>query len=65
MDGLSLAERSRSPGIASLGIALGFWWIYFDIIGGRFPQQRPILANWILNHTNHALHCRGRGVSSV
>ncbi len=69
--GISSAERDAltiATGIVSLGIGLGFWWIYFDIIGGRFPrhQGRP-MANWIVSHfpITLSIAAAGAGVASL
>ena len=41
VEGLSGAERDLktiATGMLALGLGFGFWWIYFDIVGGRFPK---------------------------
>ena len=54
VEGLSGAERDLKTvgtGMLALGLGFGFWWIYFDIVGGRFPKAdgRSCLS-WTLGH---------------
>lgn len=54
VDGLSLAApdvKTISTGMIALFLGFGFWWIYFDVVGGRLPRSEGrALANWIVSH---------------
>jgi low temperature requirement protein LtrA len=54
VDGLSHANRDVATivtGMVALVVGFGFWWIYFDVVGGRLPKgDEGALANWILGH---------------
>ena len=69
--GISGAERDLltiATGIVALGIGLGFWWIYFDIIGGRFPRHEGrALASWIGSHfpITLSIAAAGAGVANL
>jgi len=40
-----------ATGILALFVGLGFWWIYFDIVGDRKPRlDGRALAVWLLSH---------------
>src|SRR5260370_30860640 len=35
----------------ALAVGFGFWWIYFDVVGGKLPKpDGRALANWMLSH---------------
>jgi len=55
-----------ATGVVSLVIGLGFWWIYFDIVGGRRVRQsgRAITA-WILAHLPITLAIAAAGPAMV
>lgn len=69
VDGLSHAEQDAitvGTGILSLGIGLGFWWIYFDITGGKVPRNEGrAIATWILTHLPITLAIAAAGASMV
>ena len=69
VEGLSLANRDLETmvtGMIALVVGLGFWWIYFDVIGGRLPKgDGRALANWILGHHPVALSIAAAGVGMV
>ena len=69
VDGLSHAEHDLvtvGTGILALGIGLGFWWIYFDIVGGRLPRtEGRATATWILTHFPITLAIAAAGASMV
>lgn len=69
VDGLSLANRDLETiftGMVALVVGFGFWWIYFDVVGGRLPKgEGRALANWILGHHPLALSIAGAGVGMV
>jgi low temperature requirement protein LtrA len=52
--GLSGAERDAMTvltGLLALWMGFGFWWIYFDLVGGRLPRaDGGSLSNWVLSH---------------
>jgi low temperature requirement protein LtrA len=59
---------TTATGIASLGIGLGFWWIYFDIIGGRYPRPNGrSLSTWIFSHfpITLSIAAAGAGVAAL
>lgn len=50
----------------ALVIGFGFWWIYFDVVGGRRPKgDGGSLANWILSHYPIALSIAAAGEGMV
>lgn len=53
-------------GVLALGIGLGFWWIYFDIVGRRLPRAngRQVTA-WILAHLPITLAIAASGAAMV
>ena len=67
--GLSVGQRDAltiGTGIAALGLGLGFWWIYFDIVGGRFPHNDGrSIANWMLIHFPITLSIVAAGAGTV
>jgi len=69
VEGLSLANRDLETiitGMVALVVGFGFWWIYFDVVGGRLPKgDGRALANWILGHHPVALSIAAAGVGMV
>ncbi len=69
VDGLSHAERDAvaiTTGMLALGIGLGFWWVYFDIIGNRVPRHTSrSLVGWILLHLPITLSIAASGAAMV
>jgi len=69
VDGVSLANRNLETiltGMVALVVGFGFWWIYFDVVGGRLPRgDGRALANWILGHHPVALSIAAAGVGMV
>jgi len=52
--------------MVALVVGFGFWWIYFDVVGGRLPKgDGRALANWILGHHPIALSIAAAGVGMV
>jgi len=50
----------------ALVVGFGFWWIYFDVVGGRLPKSDGrALANWILSHHPVALSIAAAGAGMV
>jgi len=69
VNGLSLADRdieTISTGMVALVLGFGFWWIYFDVVGGRLPKgDGRALANWILGHYPIVLSIAAAGAGMV
>ena len=67
--GLSVAERDAKTivtGMLALWLGFGFWWIYFDLVGGRLPRaNRVVLANWVLSHLPITLAITAAGAGMV
>ena len=52
--------------VMALGIGLGFWWIYFDIVGRRAPRtEGKAIAVWILGHLPITLAIAASGAAMV
>ena len=69
VNALSLTDhdiRTISTGMIALVVGFGFWWIYFDVVGGRLPKSEGrALANWILGHHPVALSIAAAGAGMV
>jgi len=69
VDGLSESQhdvKTISTGMIALVVGFGFWWIYFDVVGGRFPKREGrALANWILSHYPITLSIASAGAGMV
>lgn len=53
-------------GAVALVVGFGFWWMYFDVVGGRLPKaDGRALANWILGHYPIALSIAAAGAGMV
>lgn len=69
VEGVSSAERDAltiATGVIALVVGLGFWWIYFDIIGGRFPRNEGrSIADWMLSHFPITLSIAAAGAGMV
>ena len=69
VEGLSASERDGmtiTTGMIALVIGFGFWWIYFDLVGGRLPRSDgPALANWLLSHLPLTLSIAAGGAAMV
>lgn len=69
VDGLSHGELDVLTiwtGVNALGLGLGFWWIYFDLVGGRLPTNTSrALATWILGHWPITLSIAASGAAMV
>jgi low temperature requirement protein LtrA len=69
--GLSAAGRDARTiltGMLALSLGFGFWWIYFDLVGGRPPRaQRLALAYWVMSHLPiaGAITAAGAGMVSL
>ena len=69
VDGLAQSKHdvtTIATGMAALAVGLGFWWIYFDVVGGRLPKpDGRALANWILSHYPITLSIAAAGAGMV
>jgi low temperature requirement protein LtrA len=69
VDGLSQSRhdlKTISTGMIALVVGFGFWWIYFDVVGGRLPKpDGRAIANWILGHYPITLSIAAAGAGMV
>lgn len=69
VDGLSEIERdlpSVATGILGLTIGFGFWWTYFDFVGGRLPgHHHARLPQWLYGHLPVTMAIAGAGAAMV
>ena len=69
VEGLSHADRDAlaiATGMIALGIGLGFWWVYFDLIGNRVPRHTSrSLVGWILMHLPITISIAAGGAAMV
>lgn len=68
-DGLSETERTAraiATGMLPFGIGFGFWWNYFDFLGGRPPRAGiRVRTIWIYGHFPLALAIGASGAGMV
>jgi low temperature requirement protein LtrA len=69
VEGLSHVQHELltiATAVMALGIGLGFWWIYFDIVGRRLPRtEGKAIAAWILGHLPITLAIAASGAAMV
>ena len=69
VDGLSESKHdvtTISTGLIALTVGFGFWWIYFDVVGGKLPKpDGPALASWMLSHYPITLSIAAAGAGMV
>ena len=69
VDGLSQSKHdvtTISTGLIALTVGFGFWWIYFDVVGGKLPKpDGPALASWMLSHYPITLSIAAAGAGMV
>jgi low temperature requirement protein LtrA len=69
VDGLSQSKHdftTISTGMIGLAVGFGFWWIYFDVVGGKLPKpDGSALANWMLSHFPITLSIAAAGAGMV
>src|SRR5260370_4126359 len=69
VDGLSQSTHdftTISTGMIALAVGFGFWWIYFDVVGGKLPKpDGRALANWMLSHFPLTLSIAAAGAGMV
>jgi len=67
--GLSITDhdvKTITTGMVALAVGFGFWWLYFDFVGGRLPKgEGRALASWILSHHPVALSIAAAGAGMV
>ena len=67
--GLSVAGQdvaTIATGSLALIVGLGFWWLYFDIVGSRMPHNNGrAIATWILSHLPITLSIAAAGAGMV
>jgi len=69
VEGLSQSKHdvtTISTGMLALAVGLGFWWIYFDVVGGKLPKpDGRALASWMLSHYPITLSIAAAGAGMV
>lgn len=69
VDGLSHAEHDAITivtGMLALVVGFGFWWMYFDVVGRRFPRPAGgAIAGWMIAHLPVTLAITGAGAAMV
>ncbi|MBV9281393.1 MAG: low temperature requirement protein A [Chloroflexi bacterium] len=67
--GLSAAHHDVTTivtGLVALVVGFGFWWIYFDVVGGRLPQHDGrAIATWIVSHCPITLSIAAAGAGMI
>jgi low temperature requirement protein LtrA len=67
--GLSSADHdvlSIVTGMVALIVGFGFWWIYFDVVGGHLPKSDDqAVATWIVSHAPITLSIAAAGAGMV
>jgi low temperature requirement protein LtrA len=67
--GLSAARHdvtTIATGLVALVVGFGFWWTYFDVIGGRLPSSDGrAIATWIVSHCPITLAIAAAGAGIV
>ena len=57
---------TTSTAMIALAVGFGFWWIYFDVVGGKLPKpDGRALSNWMLGHYPITLSIAAAGVGMV
>lgn len=69
VDGLAQSPHdfeTIATGMIALVVGFGFWWIYFDVVGGKLPKgDGPAIANWIVSHYPITLSIAAAGAGMV
>ena len=67
--GLSAADHDATTietGLVALVVGFGFWWIYFDVVGGRLPSSEGrAVATWMVSHGPITLAIAAAGAGMV
>jgi low temperature requirement protein LtrA len=67
-DGLSSVERTFitiTTAVLALWIGFGFWWNYFDFVGGRQPRAGRSRVGWIFTHLPLTIGISAAGAGMV
>ncbi|HET9847544.1 MAG TPA: low temperature requirement protein A [Candidatus Dormibacteraeota bacterium] len=69
VEGLSRTPHDLTTvatGMVGLLVGFGFWWIYFDVVGGKLPRgEDRAVAIWIVAHYPVTLSIAAAGVGMV
>lgn len=69
VDGLAQSPHdftAIATGMIALVVGFGFWWIYFDVVGGRLPKgDGAAIANWMVSHYPITLSIAAAGAGMV
>jgi low temperature requirement protein LtrA len=67
--GLSAAKHDLTTiatGLVALVVGFGFWWIYFDVVGGRLAKSDGrAISNWIVSHCPITLSIAAAGAGMI
>jgi low temperature requirement protein LtrA len=67
--GLSAAKHDVTTivtGLIALVVGFGFWWIYFDVVGGRLPSKDGrAAATWMVSHGPITLSIAAAGAGMI
>ena len=67
-DGVSAAEHNLetiATALLALSIGFGFWWNYFDFVGGRLPRPGRSRVAWMFTHLPLAMSVAAAGAGMV
>jgi low temperature requirement protein LtrA len=67
-NGTSAGERTFVTiltGVLALWIGFGFWWNYFDFVGGRLPRAGRSRTGWVFGHLPLAIGVSAAGAGMV
>ena len=69
VEGVSAAQHdvtTIATGMIALVLGFGFWWMYFDFVGGRLPRtEGPAIGAWVLSHLPVTLSIAAGGAGTV
>ena len=58
--------KTIATGLLGLGIGMGMWWCYFDMLGRRVPAEHGRrLAGWLFSHLPLTMAIAGGGAAMV
>ena len=67
-NGLAASEhdfRTTATGLIALSIGFGFWWNYFDFVGGRVPGVGRARVAWMYGHLPLAIGISATGAGMI
>lgn len=67
-NGLAASEhdfRTIATGLIALSIGFGFWWNYFDFVGGRVPGVGRARVAWMYGHLPLAIGISATGAGMI